>query len=37
VPEAQLYGSEYYGLEDAIMAVLMEETKGRGVDNARGY
>jgi len=28
--EAWLYGSEYYGLADAITTVLVEEMKGRG-------
>ena len=33
--EARLYGSEYYNLEDAITAILVEETEGRGSDLGR--
>jgi len=34
--EARLYGSEYYSLEDAITAILVEETTGRGIDDGPG-
>ena len=28
--QARLYGPEYYSLEDAIMSILVEGTKGAG-------
>jgi CRISPR/Cas system CMR-associated protein Cmr3 (group 5 of RAMP superfamily) len=34
--EARLYGSEYYTLEDAITAILVEETTGRKIDDGPG-
>jgi len=34
--EARLYGSEYYTLEDAITAILAEETRVRKIDDEPG-
>jgi len=34
--EARLYGEGYYGLEDAITTILVEETKGRKMGEVPG-
>jgi hypothetical protein len=34
--EARLYGAEYYTLEDAITGILVEETRGRKINDDPG-